>query len=115
MTIDAYRKFYLLGYRSLIQTFIEAGYVSRLFNDLDQNKSHVVLRHDIDFSLKAAVDIARIEAELGVRSHFYVLLRTEFYNIFLPKDWENVCTLAELGHNVVSILMPHYMISKRTY
>lgn len=100
MPNDDNREFSLLGYHNLIQSFIEAGYVTRLFEDLDQNKSHVVLRHDVDFSLKAAVDVARVEADLGVSSHFYVLLRTEFYNLCSPKDWENVRALTDLGHNV---------------
>lgn len=98
--VDQAREFSWAGYRTLIQRFLDVGYEARLFHELDPAKAHLVLRHDIDFSLAAALDIARIEADLGIRSHFYVLLRTEFYNLTGPIDWDRLLTIAELGHDV---------------
>lgn len=89
-----------MGYKSLVQSFLDADYEPCHFDDVDPVKRQVVLRHDIDFSLKAAVDIARIEAGLGLSAHYYVLLRTEFYNLFSPMDWARMLTLTDLGHNV---------------
>jgi hypothetical protein len=100
MSNNSNRDFSLTGYKSLIRTFIKAGYKTCFFKELDLSKSQLILRHDVDFSLKAALDIAKVEAELGVSSHFYVLLRTEFYNLCSPNDLKQVQALAELGHNV---------------
>ncbi|NDK36739.1 hypothetical protein [Rhodovulum sulfidophilum] len=101
MTLGAVpRGFSWSGYRALIQAFLDRGYAVKLFGDLDPTKSHLVLRHDIDFSLRAAVDIARIEADMGVRANYYVLLQTEFYNLCSPEDWARVVEIAELGHDV---------------
>jgi hypothetical protein len=101
MTLGTVRRdFSWSGYRALIQAFLDRGYAVKLFRELDPNESHVVLRHDIDFSLRAAVDIARIEADMGVRSHYYVLLQTEFYNLCSPENWGRVVEIAELGHDV---------------
>lgn len=94
------RDFSWSAYRALIQAFLDRGYAVKLFGELDPNESHLVLRHDIDFSLRAAVDIARIEADMGVRSHYYVLLQTEFYNLCSPQDWDRVLEIADLGHDV---------------
>lgn len=94
------QSFSWIGYKSLVQSFLNAGYEPCHFDDVDPAKLQVILRHDVDFSLKAAVDIARIEADLGLSAHYYVLLRTEFYNLFSPLDWDHVHTLIELGHNV---------------
>ena len=88
------------GYRALIKAFLDRGYAVRLFGDLDPNESHLVLRHDVDFSLGAAVDIARIEAHMGVRSHYYVLLQTEFYNLCSTEGWAQVREIADYGHDV---------------
>lgn len=97
---DLAREFSWAGYRALVQNFLDAGYEVRLFDELDPAKAHLVLRHDIDFSMAEAINIARIEAELGIRSHYYVLLRTEFYNLFGPNDWARLLELVELGHDV---------------
>lgn len=40
----------------------------------------MILRHDIDNSLSQALRLAEIEAEEGVKSTWFVLLRTDFYN-----------------------------------
>lgn len=100
MTDTLSRGFSWEGYRTLIQAFLNRGYEAKLFGEMNPDKCHVVLRHDIDFSLKAAVDMARIEADLGVRAHYYVLLQTEFYNLCSPDDWKHVVELCELGHDV---------------
>jgi hypothetical protein len=94
------RDFSWSGYCALIKAFLDRGYAIKLFRELDPNESHLVLRHDIDFSLRAAIDIARIEADMGVRSHYFVLLQTEFYNLCSPADWARVAAIAELGHDV---------------
>lgn len=94
------RDFSWSGYRALIRAFLDRGYAVKFFGELDPTESHVVLRHDIDFSLRAAVDIARIESDMGVRSHYYVLLQTEFYNLCSPGDWARIVEITELGHDV---------------
>lgn len=94
------REFSWAGYRALVNAFLAKGYQAKLFSEMDVAQSHLVLRHDIDFSLEAAVDIGRIESEIGVRAHYYVLLQTEFYNLCSPKDWVRVKSLSEMGHDV---------------
>ena len=39
------------------------------------------LAHDIDNSPEQALALARVEREMGVRSTYFVLLRSEFYNV----------------------------------
>ena len=72
--------FTLGGYRNLIETFRSNGYAFVDFHNVDPAKSHVILRHDIDFSIKKAVTLAALEAELGVTSTWFVLLRSDMYN-----------------------------------
>lgn len=42
----------------------------------------VILRHDIDNSFSQAVKLTELEVEEGVRSTWFVLPRTDFYNAF---------------------------------
>jgi len=39
----------------------------------DASRSCILLRHDVDFSLELALSMARLEAEQGVRSTFFIL------------------------------------------
>lgn len=103
MTADSkpvLREFSWAGYRALIHAFLARGYEVRRFCEMDSSQRHVVLRHDIDFSLNAAVDIGRIEAEMGVQAHYYVLLSTEFYNLCSPEEGNRLTALMEMGHDV---------------
>ena len=47
---------------------------------LDSSDNDIILRHDVDFSLKDAFRIAKIENELGICSTFFILLHSELYN-----------------------------------
>jgi hypothetical protein len=87
-------------YRTLLRAFQSSGYTFCSYSDIKPEESHVVLRHDIDFSLEAALDIARIESDLGISAHYYVLLRTDFYNLCSPSDWEVLNKIQSLGHSI---------------
>ena len=55
----------------------------RKFATFRKNSDHdVILRHDIDCSLKAALKMAKIEDDLDVTSTYFILLTSEFYNPF---------------------------------
>lgn len=60
----------------------------------------LILRHDIDMSMEAAVGVARPEHQMGIKAHYFVLLRTEFYNLCSPYDWPRLQEIARLGHNI---------------
>jgi hypothetical protein len=68
------------GYAALIGALRARGYEMRGFADADPEARHLVLRHDVDFSLAAALTMAEGEAERGIEATYFVLLRTEFYN-----------------------------------
>jgi hypothetical protein len=68
------------GYRALIAALVARGYAPRGFADADPAARHLVLRHDVDFSLSAALAMAEAEAEQGIEANYFILLRTEFYN-----------------------------------
>jgi len=49
---------------------------------LNDSKKIILLRHDIDMDIFNALDMARIENELGIKSTYFIFLRSPFYNIF---------------------------------
>lgn len=59
-----------------------------------------VLRHDIDMDIQRAVEMARLEAELGVRATYFVLISSDFYNVFSARNTAGLREITALGHSV---------------
>ena len=60
----------------------------------------ILLRHDIDFSLEKALSMAIIEAELGIKSTYFILFSSPFYNVLDDDNIEIVGKIKELGHEI---------------
>ena len=57
-------------------------------------------RHDVDFSPHRALRLATIEAEESVRSTYFVLLHSAFYNALEPSVAAKLRQIRELGHDL---------------
>lgn len=88
------------GYRRLIGSFLDTGYEVRNFDDVEQEKPHLILRHDVDQSLQAAAQLAKLEANIGVSSTYFVLLRTEMYNPLSRDGMDAMLAIRACGHRI---------------
>jgi hypothetical protein len=88
------------GYAALLDGFAARGYQATTYSDVDPERAHLVLRHDLDMSIQAARPIADIEAARGMRGHYFVLLRTEMYNPWSRAGRADLVALAEGGHDI---------------
>lgn len=87
-------------YVELINLLKNKNYNFSNYLNCDEYGRAVVFRHDIDNSLEKALEIARIENENKVSSTFFVLLSTNFYNIFSKESNEVLTEILNLGHNI---------------
>ena len=72
-----------------------------MFDSFDSSKKNqLILRHDIDFDIKAAYEIALIEHEINVKSTFFFLLRGDFYNLINSENYDLVKKIESLGHKI---------------
>ena len=72
-----------------------------MFDSFDASKKNqLILRHDIDFDIKAAYEIALIEHEINVKSTFFFLLRGDFYNLINSENYDLVKKIESLGHKI---------------
>lgn len=94
-----FNDFTLANYRKLIIEAKKAYKFYDFFNfNLDTN--FIILRHDVDGSMHRAFKMASIESELGVKATYFLLLHSEFYNLF-EKDISNlVKKIRDLGHDI---------------
>jgi len=94
------RDFSLEGYRALIEALLARGYMVRSFMDARPEKRHLILRHDLDMSLEAALPVAEVERDLGMTATYFVLLRGELYNPFTPGARKVLDEIRALGHEL---------------
>lgn len=100
MTQTSWDSFSIAGYTALVRALLARGYAVRGFADAEPEARHLILRHDIDMSLEAAVPIAEAEAALGAKAVYFVLVRSELYNPFAPDGVVALARIASLGHEI---------------
>ncbi|HCT63589.1 MAG TPA: hypothetical protein DIC19_05765 [Erysipelotrichaceae bacterium] len=93
-------EFTYTGYRHLIELARLKGYLFSFYQEVEQYDKSIILRHDVDFSPIKALEMAKIEHELGVKSTYFILLATEFYNVFSVKTSEIFTEILSLGHQI---------------
>ena len=87
-------------YSALIGLLREKGYAFSSYVNYPGRGRCVILRHDIDYSLEQAVKLARLEKELGVRSTYFVLLSSDFYNPASSSSYRDLHEILDLGHDI---------------
>jgi hypothetical protein len=92
--------FSLESYRALIKSALDAGFEPTPFDAASWPTRAMLLRHDVDYSLDMAVELARVNAELGVAGTFFILLRGHAYTALSPKSTERISELASLGQRL---------------
>ena len=71
------------------------------FSDIDeQTEKFCVLRHDIEFSIDRAYELAKVEKKLGVSSTYTVQLRNNTYNALSEKNIDLIKRIKDLGHHI---------------
>ena len=88
------------GYERLIKSALEKDYYIINFLEYRGEDRVIFLRHDIDTSLKKAELISKIEEKLGVTSTYFLLLRTDFYNVASASSSMIIRSILESGHQI---------------
>jgi hypothetical protein len=86
-------------YRELLEAAKTGGYRFAGFDE-DPTPGALFLRHDVDLSLDAALQMAELEAELGARATYFLMLESVFYNLASKEGAAAIERLRGLGHGV---------------
>jgi hypothetical protein len=91
--------FTLQEYTELIRIAKE-NYTFRLFNNFERDENYILWRHDVDFSMHSALDLAIADAQMGIQSTFFLLPHSEFYNLLEKESIDiakRIIDLAPIG------------------
>lgn len=86
-------------FEELLEAARDGGY---RFSDFSREPEpgDLLLRHDVDLSLEAALATARLEAELGALATYFLMTESVFYNLESTVGRAALAELRELGHSV---------------
>jgi hypothetical protein len=105
--VAAVRPYGESAYRDLIRRAEADGWGFGSFLDPATSDGRTIyLRHDVDYSLELAVELAELNNELAVSGTFFVQLRAQFYNAFEHVETARVLRLQALGQRVAL----HYVV-----
>jgi hypothetical protein len=92
--------FELEHYRELLESAQAGGYRFATFDSAAPAAGDVLLRHDVDLALDAALRMAELEAEADAVATYFLMTRSVFYNLASAEGEHAVARLRELGHRV---------------
>jgi hypothetical protein len=85
-------------YRAMLTMIHDNGYVICDYHNYADTAGACILRHDIDFDVEKALRMAELEAEVKVKSTYFVLLNTPFYNVCADSTLKMIKEILSLGH-----------------
>lgn len=88
------------AYENLLYILKETGYEFTNYRNWHDKEKCVILRHDIDFDVKKSLRLAKIEKSIGVKSTYFVLITSDFYNIFSKKTDTLLQSIMACGHEI---------------
>jgi hypothetical protein len=100
-------------YRELLGAAKEGSYRFAFF-DHDPEPGDLFLRHDVDLSLAAALDLAELEREESAPATYFLMKESVFYNLASSEGERALTRLRKLGHRVgLHAVWPHAELDDR--
>lgn len=96
-------EFTYTAYGGLLERLYERGYKFANYKNWSEYDRCVILRHDIDYTLDKAVRMAKMETSIiegEISATYFVLLTSDFYNVFSKRSLEKIKKIVECGHNI---------------
>ena len=105
--------FSLAHYGELLRAARTGGYRLAGFDE-PPAAGVLILRHDVDLSLDAALAMAEVEATHDAWSTWFLMTRSVFYNLASSEGERAIARLRELGHRVAHhAVYPHVDLDVR--
>lgn len=88
------------AYENLICNLYNNGYQIKDYHNYFECDECAILRHDIDYDLERAVNLSKIEKDNGVKSTYFILLTSDFYNPVSKASLKVFDKLRKHGHEI---------------
>jgi len=92
--------FTFTAYAELMDLIHENGYSFTDYHDTGNDEKKCILRHDVDSRIEKSLLLGEIEFKKGISSTYFILLRTDMYNVFSKRCVDILNQLQEWGHEI---------------
>ena len=101
--------FTLGNYSRMVELALARGFEFDFYkDDYDWSKKIILWRHDVEFSPYIALEMAKIEARLGVKATYFFQTHAETYNLFERSISDIALEVKSLGHEIGLHFDSHY-------
>lgn len=102
MSCGAYSDFHLSHFEEMLERALELGYTFLTFADLgtEQHARSILMRHDVDLSIRNAERMAVIEKKHKIRATYFVRVHAHGYNPFQLDVYERLRCIEAMGHEI---------------
>lgn len=87
------------NYAKMLQDIKATGKLKDFYS-YEGYDNFIIIRHDIEFDIMKALDMAEIEADMGVYTTYLVQIGSEAYNAFSDDNIRRLIRIMNLGHYV---------------
>ena len=89
------------SYKEFINIFVKQGYIIAPLSAGDRQKEgRIYMRHDIDFDIGLALEMAAVEKSLGFSSAYFFMLTSDNYNLLTKESLSMVQQIQDMGHTI---------------
>ena len=90
------------AYINMLGIILKRGYCFANYHNYADFQHPCIMRHDIDFDVKAALRLAELEASFPekLESTFFVWLSSDFYNVFSKETIASLNQILSMGHEI---------------
>lgn len=88
------------SYRALLDHVRSCGRIVCPLRDVPESGSFTILRHDVDYSVLKALEMAAFEHGMGIRSTYFLLLTSPYYNLLADDNLSAARGIAAMGHEI---------------
>lgn len=88
------------AYKDLIKRLRSKEYELVGYTDYKGKDKCAILRHDVDTSIDKALQLATLEYQEDVKSTYFFLLNTDFYNIASQSSIEKIQRIHDMNHEI---------------
>ncbi len=89
-----------LKYNKLLQLLLSKGFNPSLDWHETSNPNHLLIRHDIDFSIDYGIELAKFEYDQNIKSTYFFMLTSNFYNLISRQHIDMVNSIKDMGHKI---------------
>ncbi len=70
------------------------------YKNIPWGKRFLIWRHDLDYSINRALELAKIEAKKRMKATYFINPHSEFYNIAEASQYKKIKEILSLGHDL---------------